>query len=276
MKRLQWDLTTLIKDEKTFDKNIEKINRKLNTLKQEKNKVLNETLLLKLLEEKEKIKEESNKLLVYGSLRYYKNINDNNTIILKTKAEEFNNEVDLKLQWIDEKILKLGKEKVMEWLKKLDALRQYKFYLRNLFRMQEHNITEEKNKIVKENIKAINKKITDYNSLIQNIKYKEIIINNKKIELTPINYAKYLQSRDKKTRKEAYLSINKAYQEKKEEYANILDTIYKYRTENAKIKKYSSVLEQELFEENIDKQVIKTLIDSVTKNIPLIQKYFKI
>lgn len=276
MKKLQWDLTTLIKDEKTFDKNIEKINQKLNTLEQEKTKTLNKTLLLKLLEEKERIKEESNKLLVYGSLRYYKNINDNNTIILKTKAEEVNNEMDLKLQWIDEKILKLGKEKIIEWMKKLQPLKKYEFYLKNLFRMQEHNITKEENKIVKENIKTINKEITDYNSLIQNMKYKEIIINNKKIELTPINYAKYLQSRDKNTRKEAYLSINEAYQKKKEEYANILDTIYKYRTENAKIKKYSSVLEQELFEENIDKQVIKTLINSTTKNIPLIQKYFKI
>ena len=276
MKKMQWDLTTLVKDEKTFDKNIEIINQELNTLKQEKTKTLNETLLLKLLKEKEKIKEESNKLLVYSSLRYYKNINDNNTFILKTKAEEFNNEVDLKLQWIDEEIIKLGKEKIIEWIKKLEALKKYEFYLKNLFRMQEHNITEEENKRVKENLNTINKKIADYNSLIQNMKYKEIIINNKKIELTPINYAKYLQSRDKNTRKETYLSINKAYQEKKEEYANILDTIYKYRTENAKMKNYSSVLEKELFEENIDKQVIKTLINSVTKNIPLIQKYFKI
>lgn len=276
MKKMQWDLTTLIKDEKTFDKNIEKINQKLNTLEQEKTKTLNKTLLLKLLEEKERIKEESNKLLVYSSLRYYKNINDNNTFILKTKAEEVNNEVDLKLQWIDEEIIKLGKEKIIEWIKKLQTLKKYEFYVKNLFRMQEHNITKEENKIVKENIKTINKEITDYNSLIQNMKYKEIIINNKKIELTPINYAKYLQSRDKNTRKEAYLSINEAYQKKKEEYANILDTIYKYRTENAKIKNYSSVLEKELFEENIDKQVIKTLINSTTKNIPLIQKYFKI
>ena len=276
MKKMQWDLTTLVKDEKTFDKNIEIINQELNTLKQEKTKTLNETLLLKLLKEKEKIKEESNKLLVYSSLRYYKNINDNNTFILKTKGEEFNNEVDLKLQWIDEEIIKLGKEKIIEWIKKLEALKKYEFYLKNLFRMQEHNITEEENKRVKENLNTINKKIADYNSLIQNMKYKEIIINNKKIELTPINYAKYLQSRDKNTRKETYLSINKAYQEKKEEYANILDTIYKYRTENAKMKNYSSVLEKELFEENIDKQVIKTLINSVTKNIPLIQKYFKI
>lgn len=276
MKKLYWDLTTLIKDEKTLDKKIEKINQRLHTLNQEKNKDLNATLLLKLLEEKEQIKEESNKILIYGSLRYYKNVNDNNTLILKTKVEEFNNEVDLKLQWIDKKILKLGKEKVIECLKKLESLKKYEFYLKNLFRMQEHNIPEEKNKIVKENKNSINKKITDYNSFIQNMKYKEIIINNKKIELTPINYVKYLQSRNKNTRKEAYLSINEAYQEKKEEFADILNTIYQYRLENAKIKKYSSVLEQELFEENIDKQVINTLINSVNKNIPLIQKYFKI
>ena len=276
MKKLYWDLTTLIKDEKTLDKKIEKINQRLHTLNQEKNKDLNATLLLKKKKEKEQIKEESNKILIYGSLRYYKNVNDNNTLILKTKAEEFNNEVDLKLQWIDEKILKFRKEKVIECLKKLEPLKKYEFYLKNLFRMQEHNIPEEKNKIVKENINSINKKITDYNSFIQNMKYKEIIINNKKIELTPINYAKYLQSRNKNTRKEAYLSINKAYQEKKEAFAAILDTIYQYRLENAKIKNYSSVLEQELFEENIDKQVINTLINSVNKNIPLIQKYFKI
>ena len=89
MKKLYWDLTTLIKDEKTLDKKTEKINQRLHTLNQEKNKDLNATLLLKLLEEKEQIKEESNKILIYGSLRYYKNVNDNNTLILKTKVEEF-------------------------------------------------------------------------------------------------------------------------------------------------------------------------------------------
>ena len=112
MKKLYWDLTTLIKDEKTLDKKIEKINQRLHTLNQEKNKDLNATLLLKLLEEKEQIKEESNKILIYGSLRYYKNVNDNNTLILKTKAEEFNNEVDLKLQWIDQK----QKSLIMKWI----------------------------------------------------------------------------------------------------------------------------------------------------------------
>ena len=127
MKKLYWDLTTLIKDEKTLDKKIEKINQRLHTLNQEKNKDLNATLLLKLLEEKEQIKEESNKILIYGSLRYYKNVNDNNTLILKTKAEEFNNEVDLKLQWIDEKILKFRKEKVIECLKKLEPLKNMSF-----------------------------------------------------------------------------------------------------------------------------------------------------
>ena len=274
--KLTWDLTKIFVSTADLRKEIVKVKNKIKNIKKYENSELNYDLLYDLLSQKWEIKESVNKILIYGSLRYYKNANDNNTLILKTKVEEFNNEVDLKLQWIDEKILKLGKEKVIECLKKLESLKKYEFYLKNLFRMQEHNIPEEKNKIVKENINSINKKITDYNSFIQNMKYKEIIINNKKIELTPINYVKYLQSRNKNTRKEAYLSINEAYQEKKEEFADILNTIYQYRLENAKIKNYSSVLEQELFEENIDKQVINTLINSVNKNIPLIQKYFKI
>ena len=276
MKELEWKLSTLVTGEEEFKTKIEEIKDKIEKLEKHKTKSLTKTSLLKLLQETEKIKEEANKILIYGSLCYYKNINDPKTNTLKTQVEEFNNEVDSQLHWVTSKILTLKEQTLKNWIKETPKLQPYTFYLDNLFRLQKHQNKDSNNQKTKENNNAINKQITTYNSLVQNMEYKDIKENHKTIKLTPINYNKFLSSRIKEVRKEAYFSINESYKEKKEEYANILDTIYGYRIENRKLENYSSVLEKVLFEENIDKDVIKTLINSVNKNIPLIEKYFQI
>lgn len=276
MKELEWNLSTLIAGEEEYKTKIEKTKVKLSQLEKYKTESLTKNSLLTFLQETEKTKEEANKILIYGSLCYYKNINDSKANSLKTQAEEFYNEVTSNLNKLNSIILSLSEDTIKQYLKENPDLKQYEFYLDNLFRLQKHQNKDSDNQKIKENKNAINKQITTYNSLVQNMKYKDIKENQKTIKLTPINYNKFLSSRTKEVRKEAYFSINESYKEKQEEFATILDTIYGYRIENSKLENYSSVLEKILFEENIDKSVIKTLIHSVNKNIPLIEEYFEI
>jgi len=273
---MEWNLTELFNTEDDFYKEIENIKEKLKRIKSYETIELNKDNLLELLEKKWKIKEQANNVLVYGSLRYYKNIKDEKITILKTEAEKLNNEVDLSLRFIDIKILNIGKEKIDMFIKENQSLKIYELYMDNLFRTQEHVQDEVNNKKIKKNNERINELLNKYNTLISEMKFDSIIEDEKQIEVNSGNYSKLLQSNNQETRRQAYLSVDKAYKEKQLEFFEILKEIYELRIENSNLEKYDSVLEKVLMKENINKKILDTLIKSVNNNLSLIHKYLEI
>ena len=237
---------------------------------------LDSTLLLNLLDKKWKIKEISNNILIYGSLMYYKNVNDDECIELKRVAETFNNDVNTILKFIDRKILDLGFEKVSSFIVENPKLEIYKLSLYNLFRLEEHIQSDEINQKIKENSDSINEQLSIYNNLLRDIEYGSINVDGEEVKITSYNFAKYISSRDRETRKQAYFVVNNAFQKEKDNFANLLNRIYGFRIENSILEKYNSVLEKILFEENINPEIISKLIESVNNNLGLIQKYLKI
>lgn len=273
---MEWNLEELFKTENDFYNEIENIKRELEKIKQYENIELNKDNLLELLNKKWELKEKSNNVLVYGSLNYYKNIKSEEMINLKTQAEKLNSEVESKLNFIDLKILELGKAKIEQFIKENNNLKTYELYINNLFRMQEHIQDEETNNKIKQNNNRINELLTKYNTLISEMKFDNIEENGEQIEVTNSNYSKLLQSNNENTRRQAYLSVDKRYKEKQIEFFKILKEIYELRIENSKLENYDSVLEKVLMKENIDKKIIDTLIKSVNNNLSLIHKYLKI
>lgn len=273
---MEWNLEELFKTENDFYNEIENIKRELENIKQYENIELNKDNLLELLNKKWELKEKTNNVLVYGSLNYYKNIKSEKMINLKTQAEKLNSEVESKLNFIDLKILELGKEKIEQFIKENINLKTYGLYINNLFRMQEHIQDKETNNKIKQNNNRINELLTKYNTLISEMKFDNIEENGEQIEVTNSNYSKLLQSNNENTRRQAYLSVDKRYKEKQIEFFKILKEIYELRIENSKLENYDSVLEKVLMKENIDKKIIDTLIKSVNNNLSLIHKYLKI
>lgn len=276
MSKLEWNLKELFINNEEFNKEIKKVKRLISKIKKYKDIELDSITLLKMLNDKWKIKELNNNILVYASLMYYKNINNEECINNKKIAENFNNEVNTELKFIDKKILDLGLDKTNEFISKNEKLKIYKHSLNNLFRLQEHIQNDNINQKIKENNNNINNELNIYNDILKNIKYDSIKINDKEVELNATSIGKYLSSRDRNTRKETYFALNNAYIKDKEEFAKILDTIYENRINNAFLEKYNSVLEKTLYEENIDIEIIDKLIKSVNNNLSLIQSYLKI
>lgn len=273
---MKWNLRELFVDSKSFYDEIEHVKTLLSDIKSYENMELNSTLLCDLLNKKWKIKEITNNILIYGSLMYYKNIKSDECIELKKTAEVFNNEVNTTLFFIDRKILDLGFEKILFFIEENPELGIYKLSIHNLFRLEKHIQSDKINQKIKENIDKINEQINLYNNLLRDISYGTIDIDGKKVNITSSNFTKYISSRDRETRKQTYFIVNEAFDKSKEDFANLLNTIYGYRIENSNLEEYNSVLEKTLFEENIDSEVINKLIKSINNNLYLVQQYLKI
>jgi len=276
MTKLEWNLQEMFANNQSFYDEINNVKQLLEDIKKYEEAELNSTLLLKLLDKKWKIKEISNNILIYGSLMYYKNVNDNECIELKKIAESFNNDVNTILKFIDRKILALGFKKVSSFIVENPKLEIYKLSLHNLFRLEEHIQPDEINQKIKENCDSINEQLSIYNNLLRDIEYGIINEDGEKIKITSSNFAKYISSRNQDTRKQTYYVVNNAFQKEKDSFANLLNRIYGCRIENSILEKYNSVLEKILFEENINPEIISKLIESVNNNLGLIQNYLKI
>ena len=276
MTKFEWNLQEMFANNQSFYDEINNVKQLLEDIKKYEEAELNSTLLLKLLDKKWKIKEISNNILIYGSLMYYKNVNDNECIELKKIAESFNNDVNTILKFIDRKILALGFKKVSSFIVENPKLEIYKLSLHNLFRLEEHIQPDEINQKIKENCDSINEQLSIYNNLLRDIEYGIINKDGEKIKITSSNFAKYISSRNQDTRKQTYYVVNNAFQKEKDSFANLLNRIYGCRIENSILEKYNSVLEKILFEENINPEIISKLIESVNNNLGLIQNYLKI
>ena len=276
MTKFEWNLQEMFANNQSFYDEINNVKQLLEDIKKYEEAELNSTLLLKLLDKKWKIKEISNNILIYGSLMYYKNVNDNECIELKKIAESFNNDVNTILKFIDRKILALGFKKVSSFIVENPKLEIYKLSLHNLFRLEEHIQPDEINQKIKENCDSINEQLSIYNNLLRDIEYGIINEDGEKIKITSSNFAKYISSRNQDTRKQTYYVVNNAFQKEKDSFANLLNRIYGCRIENSILEKYNSVLEKILFEENINPEIISKLIELVNNNLGLIQNYLKI
>lgn len=273
MNKLEWNLNEIFANNQLFYEEINIVKQLLNDIEKYKNIELNTDLLLKLLEEKWQVKEKSNKILVYGSLMYYKNVNDDECIKLKRIAEDFDNEVNNNLKFIDRMIIELGYDKITSFIEENSKLDIYKLSLCNLFRVGEHIQPGEINQKIKENNDIVNQQLGIYNNLIRDIDYGSICIDENKVKITAANFMKYISSKDREIRKQTYFMVNSAFKKEKDSFAEILNKIYYCRINNSHLEKYSSVLEKILFEENIDSRIISRLIESVNNNLCFMQKY---
>ena len=274
---MNWNLEELFVNDEAFYEEINHVKRLLQEIKQYKDEVLNDNMLLILLNNKWYIKELGNNILVYGSLRYYKDIKNEECIKLKEEATKLNDEVDLELTFIDNKIIEVGIDKIKEYLKENKDLNIYNLYLDNLFRIQEHVISDNViNNKIKENKHQINIELNEYNNLLSDIDYGTIIIDREEVEITSANYSKYITSRDRKTRRDTYLAVNESFIKEQDKFYAILKSIYLKRIENAELEQYESVLDKTLSDENIDSKIISSLINSVNNNLNLIQEYLKL
>ena len=276
MTNLEWNLQEIFANNQSFYDEINNVKQLLEDIKKYECAKLDSTLLLNLLDKKWKIKEIINNILIYGSLMYYKNVNDDKCIELKRVSETFNNDVNTILKFIDRKILDLGFEKVSNFIVENPKLEIYKLSLHNLFSFEEHIQSDEINQKIKENSDNINEQLSIYNNLLRDIEYGSINVDGEEVKITSSNFAKYISSRDRDTRKQTYYVVNNAFRKEKDNFANLLNRIYGCRIENSILEKYNSVLEKILFEENINPEITSKLIELVNNNLGLIQKYLKI
>ncbi len=273
---LKWDLSNLFSNTDAFYQEIELVKESVQNISHYKDKILNAQSLFELLNQSWGIKRRANTILVYGSLRYYKNVHSEECIQMKKVAESLFNQINLTLRFVDQKIIELGSAKIDSFFTENAKLATYSLVINNLLRKQKHVPDHLATVKINDYTNKMQEELDLYNSWLRDISYGTIEIDDRQVELSASNVNKYLASRDRETRKQTYLSLNQSFKTQEDDFAKILNSLFHYKILNAQLENYSSVLEKELFEENIDPKIIDVLIQTVSHHLPLMQEYLSL
>ncbi len=100
--------------------------------------------------------------------------------------------------------------------------------------------------------------------------------NGEEVELTKGRYIRFLESNDRRVRKDAYEKLYEVYKGFENTFASSLSNNIRQERFFARIRKYNSSLEASLSQDNVSIDVYNNLIKTVHENLPLFYRYISL
>lgn len=172
-------------------------------------------------------------------------------------------------------LLEVPEEKILDFIKENEKLKEYEFALLHTLRSKEHILSKPEENLLAQ-MSEVTPATNDIFTMLNNadIKFGEITDENgDKVTLTHGNYIKFMESKDRNVRKEAFEHMYASYISQ----INTLATTYNYNTKldvvSSRIRKYPSSRAASLFSDNIPNEVYDNLISVVNDYLPVLHKY---
>lgn len=280
MDLFKWNLNELFASPEDFYACIEEVKNALPTFNSEIEELAKSDLtpqkFLSILKKSTLLREKAYKAWCYGSLVYYKDVKNPECLKMKKDGESINSEIEKSATALERLIVGMGEDRVGDFISRTEDLVEYKHYFDDIFRKSKHIPNAEDSAEIQRCTARINELNAEYNALIKGMDLGSVLIDGEETEITATNIARLLASSDRETRRCTYLSVNRAYRDKENDFARILDEIYDLRLKICKLQDYSSMLEKSLYEENIPASIITSLISSVHDNLGHLWKYLSL
>ena len=275
----KWDLTRIFKDENDYNNSIKRVNEILERIPEYKGRILkNENTLFEILELDTEMDKLLSKIYVYSYLGFYDNMADVKFQQYKESASSLMVKASSITSFMIPEILSSEFTLIEEYISKNNKLELYRKVLEKIFRDKPHVLSEKEEKILS-NLGEIMDIPSDAYDAINNIDVSFGKIKDeegKKVELTSSNYVLFLSSKNEKVRKAAFKKKHEYYKN----HINTISSLYIGQVKSdvfySKTRKFNSVLEANLFSDNIDKKLYKSLIKATNKNTKYLKEYYKL
>jgi oligoendopeptidase F len=171
--------------------------------------------------------------------------------------------------------MKMGKEKLQQFIKEEEKLKIYEKAFNNFFRYEPHILTDKEEALMSQigllyNSSEIYSRLTNADMKFPEIKNE----NGEMVRLTMSNYSEFIESENREVRKEAANALSETYKKFQNTIASTLNSSLKEDYFYTKTKKYNSTLERSLFSDEVPTEVYHNLIKSVRANIEPMARYY--
>lgn len=276
---MNWDLTYLFKTPEDFKVALEQCGSYITKVLEFKGKLNDQETFVKYLKLDLEITDKLEKIYQYASLKSdlnKKNVENASNLAL---VQSLFIQLSQASSWVNPEILSIGKEKVLEYVRSDEEVKQYEFIYEQLFHQNEHVLDEKSEQLISYYSPLSNSGSSLYSSLsVSDSDAVEVKLKNKqKVLVTQGSWRGLItDSKEASDRKKIFEAIFNYYEKHKNTYADIYDNVLQTGVAHAKARKYNSVLESHLYGNNIPTSVFMNLIKVASKENKSLKKYIKL
>jgi oligoendopeptidase F len=234
--------------------------------------------LLQCLKLSEDMMALNDKLFVYARMRRDENNAESKYQALTDRAMALGTEVYAAVSFIIPEIISIDEGLLRKSIDEVEGMSIYRQYIYELLRQKQHILSDREEELL-----ALSGEIahapSDIFSMFNNADIRFDYIKDEKgeeVEVTKGRYIKFLESKDRRVREDAFHTLYKSYTAMKNTLAASLNNNIKSNKFYASVRKYDSSLSSSLDSDNVPVSVYDNLIETVNRNLPLLHRYLRL
>ncbi|WKC85183.1 oligoendopeptidase F [Borreliella lusitaniae] len=266
----KWDLSFLFPNEEEYAKAINAIEIKTKEFKKYEKLELNFDLFKETLNKYYEIMEDLEKVSYYAMLQLETDVTNKNSNKIYSICINLATKVSNTTSFFIPKMLKTDENLIQAWIN-TPELKEKKIAIEKILREKNHILSKKEEEILA-NYTPLYSSYQNIFSALTNADMEFGEING--LPLTNSTYTLFLQNEDQKIRKEAFLKFYQKYKNNENTLANLIISDFKKNHFIAKTRKFQNTFSMQLFSNNIDKKVYTNLIETVNKNLSVLNDYY--
>ncbi|MED1944308.1 oligoendopeptidase F [Brevibacillus formosus] len=194
---------------------------------------------------------------------------------LTDRATSLSTQVYGSISYIQPEILAIPTEDLQTWIKEVEGLEHYRILLEEITRFKPHTLSAEEEALLA-NMSELASSPSKIFGMLNNADMKFPMItdeNGEEVELTKGRYTQFMESKDRRVRKEAFEALYSTYGKFRNTIAASLTSAIKGDVFYARTRKYPSALYAALFADNVELPVYDNLIATIHEHLPLMHRY---
>ena len=275
--KYKWDLTQVFRSTKDFEESYKKAEDLIEDFKKYEN-IMKENAkgFYETINTYYEIARILDKLYVYTSLLSDTNTANNDNQALKIKVSNLLDKWSKASFFVTPTILKKEYQEIEKYYLEEPKLKDYEIILKKEFRYKEHTLSDREEKLLSNLTKILNNNYQTYELLKDSdLSFGSILDEEEKeVELTCSNYSIYIESKNRRVRKDAFQTLYKTYKQFINTFASTLSGNINENATIAKIRKYTSTIQWCLYDDELDESIYNNLIETVSNNMNILYKYY--
>lgn len=271
----KWKIEKVYLSIKDWEVDFNELKEKAPSLKEFSGKLGDAKELKKYLDLNEELSRKAEKLMVFAHMRSHEDTANADFQALTNTIDPYLAELSSYTAYFVPEILALPDGALKKAMEEIPELKMYKFLFEGILKEKPHILSKEMEEFMAsvsdclsapENIFSM---LTNADMTFGNIKDED----GKEIELTEGNYSKFIRSKDRRVREDAFKLLFTTYKGFENTIATSLTSSIKSFNFNAKARKYNSAVEASLKPNDIPVQVYHNSVETINNNLSALHRY---
>lgn len=192
-----------------------------------------------------------------------------------SKMRNMFSELGQAVAFFEPELMQMGEKKIQEFMGENKSLQEYTHYFDNIMRMKAHTLSTEMEQLMALSGPTRSTPGNVY-SMLNNVDFVFPEMKDEKGETVRIThgiYGKFMQSSDRRVRRDVYLGIHKTYHDFRNTLAANYAGVINSQIFNSKARKYKTTREAALMSNAVPEEIYDNLIESVNNNLAPLHRY---